>query len=187
MREYAKNGGDFLRAINMSVQSIYRIFPYTSLTFLASDGRKGYRVPRCLEKCGGYAIYYATLRHSIVISQEKYFEADWKELPNKGFLSVDRELKTDVVEALPRSTQNVIIAFLKDLLVSSKCFLPPCKTIIPSVPNFSSYSPAGVAQPGQRREAQVFIHLEKRNEIPRPLGVRGFKSHLPHIQFVKDS
>ncbi|MFI5420789.1 MAG: class II glutamine amidotransferase, partial [Nitrososphaerales archaeon] len=107
MREYAKNGGDFLDAINMSVQSIYRTFPYTSLTFLASDGGQLYAYRDASRNAEYYAIYYATLRHSVVITQEKYFEADWKELPNKGFLSVDRELKTDVVQLSPEIIPRV--------------------------------------------------------------------------------
>jgi hypothetical protein len=44
---------------------------------------------------------------------------------------------------------------------------------------------AGVAKPGQRREIRRIVRHDAQmlgylTGLPHPLGVRGFKSHLPH-------
>ena len=106
MREYRKNGLNFESAIRRSAQSIYRIFPYTSLTFLASDGRKLYAYRDASRNAKYYAIYYAKVRNSVVISQEKYFEADWNELPNRELLRVDRQLNTEIIQQSPVFTSQ---------------------------------------------------------------------------------
>src|ERR1051325_9813551 len=49
---------------------------------------------------------------------------------------------------------------------------------------------AGVAKPGQRRETRR-LRLARGSDVfddltglPHPSGVRGFKSHLPHLEFI---
>jgi len=49
---------------------------------------------------------------------------------------------------------------------------------------------AGVAKPGQRRETRR-LRLARSSDVfddltglPHPSGVRGFKSHLPHFEFI---
>src|SRR5919197_609262 len=50
---------------------------------------------------------------------------------------------------------------------------------------------AGVAKPGQRREMGSNSHMKLRchykcmTGLPHPLGVRGFKTHLPHFHCFK--
>ena len=46
--------------------------------------------------------------------------------------------------------------------------------------DFSKIFYAGVAKPGQRREFKKHDAQKPGIEIPHLLGVRGFKSHLPH-------
>ncbi len=105
MREYRKDGRrNFADAITRSVQSIYRIFPYTSLTFIASDGKKLYAYRDASRNAKYYAIYYARMSHCVVIAQERYFDADWKELPNKEFLSVDQDQNVEVIQLAPAMT-----------------------------------------------------------------------------------
>ena len=107
MKEYEKNGGDIIVSIRRSAASVHQIFPYTSLTFLISDGRSMYAYRDSSRNPAYYAVYYARKPHSVVVAQEKFFDAEWHELPNHSLLSIDSQLHTEVHEVLPEIRTEV--------------------------------------------------------------------------------
>jgi len=101
MREYEKNGGDLIKSINTIVESVREVYRYSSLTFLASDGKNFYAYRDSSKNLDYYAIFYAEMPNSVVIAQEKFFDASWTELPNRCLLSVDGSLRHEVLGILP--------------------------------------------------------------------------------------
>jgi predicted glutamine amidotransferase len=109
LNEYEHHGGDFTSSIQRSAESVHQIFPYTSLTFLISNGRTLYAYRDSSRNAEYYAIYYTRMTHSMVVAQEKFFDADWRELPNHSLLSIDSDLHSEVLEVPARKSVNVIV------------------------------------------------------------------------------
>lgn len=100
MSEKRKNG-DILDAISKNVKTVREIYPYSSITFLLSNGREFYAYRDCTANLDYYTLYYAKTQSSVVISQEKFFDAPWKSLDNGSMLFVNRDLGIETFEMLP--------------------------------------------------------------------------------------
>jgi predicted glutamine amidotransferase len=76
------------KAIRDQVKSIHDQYKYTSITFLLSDGVDLYAY-RDFAKYGYYyTMYFTVLSDRIMVSQEKFFDSDWRELDNNQLLHV---------------------------------------------------------------------------------------------------
>ena len=102
MREHERNGGDFVKSVRKSSRDVHRIFPYTSLTFLASDGRNMYAYRDSSKNPEYYATYYTRIPGAVIIAQEKFFDAEWVEVRNHALLSVNAQLQPEVIEVESR-------------------------------------------------------------------------------------
>jgi predicted glutamine amidotransferase len=114
-REFMEsNGGSFdIDALRDQIRRVRTSFPYTSITFLLSDGRDlfAYRDFAKKSDSGYYTLYYATLPDSIVICQEKIIEANWHELSNGEMLHIKPGGKLETIENFATS-ENLPKAFV---------------------------------------------------------------------------
>jgi len=101
MSDYAKSGGSILDAITSKVKMIREVFPYSSITFLLSNGREVYAYRDCTANIDYYTLYYTKTRGGVIISQEKFFEALWEPLDNGSMLVVNRDLSFETFPMLP--------------------------------------------------------------------------------------
>jgi predicted glutamine amidotransferase len=88
MEEYEKTSSMSL-AIRQRVRTVHETFPYTSMTFILSNGKELYAYRDCTKNYDYYGMYYAKLANAIVICQEKFFDADWNALGNGELLHID--------------------------------------------------------------------------------------------------
>src|SRR5487761_796697 len=104
MREYQRNNQSMIRAIQEQVAGVHGIYPYTSMTFILSNGREVYAYRDCTKNPKYYGMYFTSTRDSFVICQEKFFDSDWQELGNGKLMTVDSELNyiiNPVAEPIP--------------------------------------------------------------------------------------
>jgi predicted glutamine amidotransferase len=87
--EFKRNGLNIVRAIKEQVATIHEIYPYTSITFVLSNGKDVYAYRDCTKFKQYYGMYFTTLKDSIVLCQEKFFDSDWQELENGEMIHVD--------------------------------------------------------------------------------------------------
>ena len=99
MDEFGKSK-DILKAISRQIRSVKDIYRPTSMTFLLSNGRQlfAYRDYRRHEDY--YTMYYTKSKYSTVVAQEKFFESNWRELPNGGMLVVERDQNPKIIDLL---------------------------------------------------------------------------------------
>lgn len=101
MSEKRKNGGDILDAITKNVKTVREVYPYSSITFLLSNGREVYAYRDCTTNLDYYTLYYARTQGAVVISQEKFFDAPWRTLDNGSMLVVNQDLSLQSFSMLP--------------------------------------------------------------------------------------
>jgi len=99
--EMEKNGSDVVGAISANVKLVREVYPYSSTTFLMSDGRNFYAYRDASENIEYYTMYYARTSLGMVVSQEKFFDAPWKSLENGSLLTVRKDLSYEVQPILP--------------------------------------------------------------------------------------
>ena len=105
--EYRKNSGDMVAAISKLVRKVREIYPYTSLTFLMSNGKIVYGYRDCASNDGYYTLFYAKSQKSFLISQEQIVEAPWVALENGSLLSVNEDLSFDVKHIVPEMEARI--------------------------------------------------------------------------------
>ncbi len=101
MAAFKQNGGDMIAAITKNVKVVREVYPYTSITFLLSNGRELYAYRDAAEKMEYYTVYYASTPEGFKVSQEKFFEAPWKALENGSLLKVREDRTFQIVPILP--------------------------------------------------------------------------------------
>ena len=120
-----ENSGEFIEGVRRAIARINsnNIY-YTSLNFVASDGRKLYALRYADEDLlYRYTLYYlkrpreglkidkvsektaqlirmklAAGEKAIIVASEKLTEEEWEEIPNKHMLIVNKDLSTELVE-----------------------------------------------------------------------------------------
>jgi predicted glutamine amidotransferase len=100
--EKKKNGGDILSAIETNVEIVHQVYPYTSVTFLLSNGREFYAYRDAPENMDYYALFYTRTPQGLVVSQERFFEGDWTEIENGSLLTIDGDFSIQVQPLLPK-------------------------------------------------------------------------------------
>ena len=101
MTDYKKNGGDITGAISKNVKMVREVYPYTSITFLLSNGKEVYAYRDATANIEYYTVYYASTPQGFVISQEKIFEAPWKPIENGSLLKLQQDLTCEIMPILP--------------------------------------------------------------------------------------
>jgi predicted glutamine amidotransferase len=91
MRGYERNNHDMFRAIRDQINAVHGIYPYTSITFILSDGKQLYAYRDCTKNFEYYGMYFTSTRDSFVLCQEKFFASNWKELGNGELVKVDSD------------------------------------------------------------------------------------------------
>jgi predicted glutamine amidotransferase len=89
MKEFDRNGEDMVRAIQDQVKTVRATYPYTSITFMLSNGNETFVYRDCSKNPSYYGMYFTELRDSLVICQEKFFSSDWQEVSNGELLKFD--------------------------------------------------------------------------------------------------
>jgi predicted glutamine amidotransferase len=89
--------GSIVGSIVQLVEFVRSAYPYTSITFLLSNGKDLYAYRDCARNEGYYTLYYAELAGAYVVAQEKFFEADWKELENGKLLIIENRKPPSVI------------------------------------------------------------------------------------------
>jgi predicted glutamine amidotransferase len=104
MQENKKNGGDIISAISKNVRTVREIYPYTSITFLLSNGRTIYGYRDATANIEYYTLFYAKTSGGLYVTQETFFDAPWTEVDNGSLLVVNPDLTTEVIPILPEIT-----------------------------------------------------------------------------------
>jgi predicted glutamine amidotransferase len=92
MREYKRNNEDMFRAIQEQVSTVHGVYPYTSITFILSNGKDIYAYRDCTKNSKYYGMFFTKTEDSFVLCQEKFFDSDWKELGNGELVKVGSDL-----------------------------------------------------------------------------------------------
>lgn len=108
LTENKRNGGDMIQAISKNVHTVRAIYPYTSITFLLSNGKEFFAYRDCTVNLEYYTMYYAAMPDAFVISQEKFFEAPWKEMENGSLLRLNQDLSHEIHPILPQIKPSAI-------------------------------------------------------------------------------
>jgi len=103
-----KNGGNIVDAISKNVKLIREVHPYSSTTFLMSNGKEYYAYRDAAENVEYYTMYYAITRDAFLLSQEKFFEAPWVPLDNGSLLTLGEDLTYEVMPILPELKPRVL-------------------------------------------------------------------------------
>ncbi len=93
MREHERNNGNMFKAIQGQVSAVHGVYPYTSITFILSNGKDLYVYRECTKNAKYYGMFFTKTRDSFVICQEKFFASDWNELGNGELLKIDSNLE----------------------------------------------------------------------------------------------
>ena len=72
----------------VEVKRVHDGYDYSSITFLLSDGSELFAYRDYTKNEDYYTMYFTTLRDRFVVSQEKLFESDWHEVPNRRLLHI---------------------------------------------------------------------------------------------------
>ena len=88
MQEKRKSKTSMKSAIEDSVKRVHDGYDYSSITFLLSDGSELFAYRDYTKNEDYYTMYFTTLRDRFVVSQEKRFESDWHEVPNRRLLHI---------------------------------------------------------------------------------------------------
>ena len=120
----AENSGDFIEGVRRAIARINSNYiDYSSLNFVASDGRKLYALRYAKRYFDYYTLYYlkrpreglkidkvsektaqlirmklAAGEKAIIVASEKLTEEEWEEIPNRHMLIVNKNLSTELVE-----------------------------------------------------------------------------------------
>lgn len=97
MREYSSNGKRMIEAIQNEVRLVHEIYPYTSVTFILSNGKVVYAYRDCSKNDNYYGLYYTTEDDKLVICQEKIFSSNWREIPNGDLFRVSADRSYEVI------------------------------------------------------------------------------------------
>lgn len=99
MRKYREMGNDMYGAISEQVSEVREIYPYTSITFILSDGRELFAYRDCTKNQPYYDVQYTRLNSSIIVSQEPFFESRWIGIRNAELLHLreDGALETTTI------------------------------------------------------------------------------------------
>ena len=102
LNDYRKNGKNMVGAISKRAETVREIYPYSSLTFLMSNGKRVYGYRDCASNEDYYTLFYAKTPTSLLISQEKFVDAPWVPLENGSLISIDQDLSFEIQNILPR-------------------------------------------------------------------------------------
>jgi len=100
MTEARQNSGDILSAIVKNVKTVREVYPYTSITFLLSNGKELYAYRDAAENIEYYTVYYANTSEGFAVSQETYFDAPWKLLENGSLLKLHEDRTVQITPIL---------------------------------------------------------------------------------------
>jgi predicted glutamine amidotransferase len=101
LQDYKRNGCDIVGAISRNVKIVREVHPYSSLTFLLSNGREFYAYRDCTANIDYYTLYYASTPGGFMISQEKFFDAPWELLDNGSLLKLNQDMSFEILPILP--------------------------------------------------------------------------------------
>jgi predicted glutamine amidotransferase len=101
IKEVKKNGGDVVAAVSKNVRIIHEIYPYSSLTFLMSNGSEFYAFRDAAKNLDYYTMYFVNFAGALVLSQEKFFDAQWQSLDNGSLLIHRADSTTEILHMLP--------------------------------------------------------------------------------------
>lgn len=100
--DYEENGKDLVSAITKNVKLVREVYPYSSMTFLMSNGKRFYAFRDAAENAEYYGMYFALTDMGIVLCQEKFCKESWQELENGSLLTVDcGNLSFEIQSILP--------------------------------------------------------------------------------------
>ncbi len=103
MQEYERNGADMISAITERVNFVHEAYPYSSITFILSNGNELYAYRDCTKWHNYYEMYFTDTSDGMVFCQEKFFESNWQELQNRELIQVDSCLRFRIISlAAPR-------------------------------------------------------------------------------------
>ena len=97
-----------ISAISSQVEKVRKIYPYTSLTFLMSNGKTVYGYRDCSSNDEYYTLFFARTPTSMLISQEKFIDAPWVSLENGKLLSVNDDLSFEVLDMIPQIESKTV-------------------------------------------------------------------------------
>ncbi len=110
LADYKSNGRDIVGAITRNVKTVREVYPYTSLTFLLSNGKEFFAYRDCSANLEFYTLCYAMTSRGMLISQEKFIDAPWIPIENGSLLKVNQDLSFEVQEILPElKTKSCLI------------------------------------------------------------------------------
>jgi predicted glutamine amidotransferase len=103
----SSSGGDVVNSIRKLVSEVQMTYPYTSLTFLLSNGKTTYAYRDCSKHDKYYTLFYCDTEDGVVICQEKILPNEsWNALDNGQLMIVNASLRTRVVDILETIAAN---------------------------------------------------------------------------------
>lgn len=97
MRKYV-NGRYMTQIIAEALSAVKGVYPYTSLTFILSNGKELYAYRDCTKLENYYEMFFTETKDALVICQEKIFESDWKEMQVGELLHVKEDSSYEKIE-----------------------------------------------------------------------------------------
>jgi predicted glutamine amidotransferase len=105
LKEFEKNSGNMTGAIEEQVRTVHSSYPYTSITFILSNGKETFVYRDCSKNLSYYGMYFTEAKDSVVVCQEKFFPSDWQVVENGQLLKFD---STGNHESLDIATSIVV-------------------------------------------------------------------------------
>ena len=96
MKIYEKNE-DMTQSIQEQVHAVRETYPYSSITFVLSNGKVLYAYRDCTKYYDYYGMYFTQTDNAIVLCQEKFFDSDWKALGNGELLKINPGLNYSLI------------------------------------------------------------------------------------------
>jgi predicted glutamine amidotransferase len=111
MCEVESNNSDegdesILEAFRKHISKVRDSYPYSSITFLLSNGKKIYAYRDFRKEGQYYTMFFTRLSNALVVCQEKIFESNWQELQNGQLLVADNDQRFKVIDFLQPLVQR---------------------------------------------------------------------------------
>lgn len=101
IKDTERDGGNILTAISSQVRLVRQIYPYSSMTFLLSNGVDFFAYRDAAENVDYYTMFYSKTSEGFYLSQEKFFDAPWQSLDNRSLIHVRHDMSFEIQPILP--------------------------------------------------------------------------------------
>ena len=105
--------GDMIIALAQQVKHVRKVYRYSSMTFMLSDGSELYAYRDYSKEDAYYTMFYTRTKEGLIFCQEKIFESDWQEVQNGELVVVNTSMvpkSYDIQQEIVRSKELLTTA-----------------------------------------------------------------------------